>query len=96
MFFLEFVLRVSPLAMACLQLLGWYEFACMHSCLLVCFMCVFISGIPVVSKSGPLYTVVSGKVSSALLYSWVNLMVGGLYGFHEFFSGLIHCLSIIL
>ena len=39
-------------------------------------MCVFISRIPVCSKSGPLYTVISKKVSSWSLLSCVNLIVG--------------------
>ena len=44
--------------------------------LFVFFMCVFMSRIPVSVKVGPLYTVISRKVSSLSSHSWVNLMVG--------------------
>ena len=67
---------VSPVAMAFLQGSGWYDDLWTYSCLLVFFMCVLMSRMPVSVKVGPLYTVISRKVSSLSSHSWVNLMVG--------------------
>ena len=69
-------LCVSPVAIALLQDLGWYDVLCIYNCLFVFFMCVLMSRIPVCSKSGPLYTVISKKVCSWSLLSCVNLIVG--------------------
>ena len=73
-----FVVRylcVSPVAIAFLQLSGWYDVLWTYSCLLVGFMFVLTSRSHVSWNLGPLYTVVSRKVSSSVLCSCVNFMV---------------------
>ena len=76
---LELVLRyclVSPLMIARLTDLGWYDSLCMYSCLFVFLMCVFMSSMPCVLNLSPLYTVVSRNTSSFLSTPYVNLIVG--------------------
>ena len=80
----EFDLRyhcVSPFGMAVFTLSGWYDVLCTYtcSCLLIGLMCVFTSRSPVSLNLGPLYTVMSKKVSSWSLCSNINLIVGCSY-----------------
>ena len=55
--------------------LGWYGSACTYSCLFVSLMCVRMSRMFLFRNLSPLYRVMSKKVSSLSLASYVNLIV---------------------
>ena len=68
-------LLVVPLVMAFTIVGGWYEVACVYSCLFVGFMWVRISSIRSFWNLLPLYKVMSKNVNSVSLNSYVNFMV---------------------
>ena len=66
--------------------LGWYESACTYSCLFVSLMCVRMSRKLLFRNLSPLYRVMSRKISSLSLASYVNLIVLWIeYCFHVHF-----------
>ena len=60
----EYYVFVSPFIIAFLVVVGWNDFACTYSCLLVGLIYVLISRMFSVLKRSPLYSVMSKKVSS--------------------------------